>query len=264
MCYTKKTEQMFGVYKVVEGIIMSNSDNAHSMKRTEGLSIEQLINAFNWAKIEGRDYVGSEGNTFCEQIRKQIAVRQDMVIGPSRAYIAPLYVDSKKEELNTFHTFNGYKPKTMLFYNNYCELELLRIAFLLDVLEDDKKWIYDSTKQRIQSNCFGRFCPTGECFETSIAVLRFVATVFSNETEWIEMYMKNITETILSGNKTISYQTKLYFALTLCEIDTEASRKCLGMLAKCIQNLGICVTRGNAQYRMINKQIMKNVYGVIA
>ena len=63
---------MFGLYKVVEGIIMSNSDNAHSMKRTEGLSIEQLINAFNWAKIEGRDSV-SEEDTFCEHIRKQIS-----------------------------------------------------------------------------------------------------------------------------------------------------------------------------------------------
>ena len=151
-----------------------------------------------------------------------------------------------------------------LFYNNYCELELLRIAFLLDVLEENKKWIYDSTKQRIQSNCFGRFCSKGECFETSIAVLRFVATVFPNETEWIAMYLKNITETILSGNKKISYQTKLYFALTLCEIATEESRKCLGMLAKCIRNLEICVIRGNAQYRTINEQIMKNVSCAIA
>jgi len=243
---------------------MTNNDKAHSIKIAEELSLEQLINVFNWANAEGRDSVGSDENTFCEQIRKQIAVRQDMVIKPSRAYIAPFYVYSQKEELNTFHTFNGYKPKTMLFYNNYCELELLRIAYLLNVLDEEKKWIYDSTKQRIQSNCFGRFCPTGECFETSIAVLRFVATVFPNETEWIEMYMKNITETILSGNKKISYQTKLYFALTLGEIDTEASRKCLGMLAKCIQNLGICVSRGNAQYRTINKQIMKKMYGVIA
>ena len=238
-------------------IIMTNNDNVHSMKRKDGLSIEQLINELNRAKIEGRDYVGCEENTFCEQIRKQIDVRQDIVLEPSSAYITPFYVHSKKDELNAFHTFNGYKPKTMLFYNNYCELELLRIAYLLNALEEDKKWVYDSTKQRIQSNCFGRFCPTGECFETSIAVLRFVATVFPNETEWIAMYLKKITETILSGNKKISYQTKLYFALTLCEIDTEESRRYLGMLAKCIQNLGICVTRGNAQYRTINKQIMK-------
>lgn len=255
---------MFGLRKVVAGRIMRNSDNVHSVKRTDDLSLEQLINAFNWAKIEGRDFVECGEDTFCEQIRKQIAVRQDMVIEPSRAYIAPFYVYSKKEDLNSFHTFNGYQPKTMLFYNNYCELELLRIAFLLDVLEENKKWIYDSTKQRIQSNCFGRFCPTGECFETSIAVLRFVATVFPNETEWIAMYLKNITETILSGNKKISYQTKLYFALTLCEIATEESRKCLGMLAKCIRNLEICVIRGNAQYRTINEQIMKNVSCAIA
>lgn len=236
---------------------MTNNDKAHSIKTAEELSLEQLINAFNWANAEDRDYVGCEENAFCEQIRKQIVVRQDMVIEPSRAYIAPFYVYSKKEELNTFHTFNGYKPKTMIFYNNFCELELLRIAYLLDVLEEDKKWIYDSTKQRIQSTCFGGFCPTGECFEASIAVLRFVATVFPDETEWITMYLKNITETILSGNKKISYQTKLYFALTLCEIDTEESRRYLGMLAQCIQNLGICVTRGNIQYRTINKQIMK-------
>lgn len=237
---------------------MKNGDNACLVERTTGLSIEQLINEFNRAAIEGRNLVTSEENTFCEYIRNQIDVQQDIVLEPLRTYIEPFYVYSKKDELKNFHTFNGYKPKTMLFYSNYCELELLRIAYLLHALDEEKKWIYDSTKQRIQSNCFGRFCSKGECFETSIAVLRFVATVFPDETEWIEMYIKNITETILSGNKKIPYQTTLYFAMTLCEIDTEASRNCLGMLAQSIQNLGICVTRGNAQYRTINKQIVNN------
>ena len=224
---------------------------------TKNLSIEQLINEFNRVKLENTELTEREENIFYEQIRTLIDVRKNIVVEPSKAYIEPFYVHSKKAELSTFHTFNGYKPKTMLFYNNYCELELLRIAYKLDALDEDKRWIYDSTKQRIQSNCFGRFCPKGECFETSIAVLRFVATVFSEETEWIAMYLKQITATILSGDKKIAYQTKLYFALTLCEIDTEESRRCLGRLAQCIQSLEICVARGSAQYRMINKQIMK-------
>ena len=224
---------------------------------TKNLSIEQLINEFNRVKLENTELTEREENCLCEQIRTLLDVRQNIVIEPSKAYIEPFYVHSQKAELSTFHTFNGYKPKTMLFYNNYCELELLRIAYLLGVLDEDKRWIYDSTKQRIQSNCFGRFCPKGECFETSIAVLRFVATVFPEETEWIAMYLKQITETILSGDKKIAYQTKLYYALTLCEMDTEEARRCLERLTQCIQSLGICVTRGNAQYQMMNKQIMK-------
>ena len=100
----------------------------------------------------------SEENSFCEYIRNQIDVQQDIVLEPLRTYIEPFYVYSKKDELKNFHTFNGYKPKTMLFYSNYCELELLRIAYLFHALDEEKKWIYDSTKQRIQSNCFGRFC----------------------------------------------------------------------------------------------------------
>ncbi len=232
---------------------MEKNDKVHSIRMTDSLTIEQMINDFNWAKIEGREFVGSEKNTFCEQITMQVDLRQDIVMESTRAYRAPFYVYNRKENLNDFHTFNGYKPKTMIFYSNYCELELLRMAYLLDVLGEDKKWIYENTKQRIQSNCFGRFCPTGECFETSIAVLRFVATIFPEETEWIGMYMKNITVTILSGDKKIPYQTKLYFVQTLYEMDTEASRKYLIMLAQYIQHLEKCVVRGNSHYRTTNE-----------
>lgn len=53
-------EQMFDFRNVVEEIIMTNNDKAHSIKTAEELSLEQLINAFNWANAEDRDYVGCE------------------------------------------------------------------------------------------------------------------------------------------------------------------------------------------------------------
>lgn len=221
-------------------------------------SIEEIIFTFNKAKIESREFSEGEKNEFYEQIAVHIDLKQDIIMKPSKAYHAPFYVCGSKDAMSGFHTFNGYKPKTMLFYSNYCELELLRIAYLLDALGEGANWVYENTKQRIKSNCFGRFCPTGECFEISIAALRFVATIFPEETEWIRMYMKNITETILAGNKRIPYQTKLYFAQTLCEIDTAESRKYLLMLVQCIQHLKNCITRSNPKYQGINGQIMEN------
>lgn len=105
-----------------------------------------MINTFNCAKIEGREFTKSEKNELSEQIVARIDLRQDIVMEPSKAYRAPFYVYSSKDNLNCFHTFNGYKPKTMLFYSNYCELELQTKLYFVQTLyemntEESRKYL---------------------------------------------------------------------------------------------------------------------------
>ena len=78
----------------------------------------------------------------------------------------------------------GMRAKTKLFESNFYLLESIRLLALQD-RKDRLQAVIGDTLTFLRGKCYGQFCPTGECFETSVCVLRFLRAVCPAETEWI-------------------------------------------------------------------------------
>lgn len=188
-----------------------------------GMKATEMINSFHYAQAEQKRFSEEEKEKFMADLEELMDWERSVMPVPEKGIMCPLYMRFGGSVPEGFRTMNGFRPKTMIFYRNYCELELLRAAYLLQPDNPILSAACRQTKKRIRKNCYGRFCPTGECFEISISVLRFVSAVFPEETAWIDMYIINITDVILSGEKKTAYQTELYFLQTLREINSETA-----------------------------------------
>lgn len=78
----------------------------------------------------------------------------------------------------------GMRAKTQLFESNFYLLESIRLL-ALQGRKDRLQAVIGDTLTFLRGKCYGQFCPTGECFETSACVLRFLRAVCPAETEWI-------------------------------------------------------------------------------
>ena len=78
----------------------------------------------------------------------------------------------------------GMRAKTKLFEQNFYLLESVRVLALCGRYEQLKTEI-ERILLMLKSKCYGRFCPTGECYETSVCVLRFLRAVCPQESAWI-------------------------------------------------------------------------------
>jgi len=69
----------------------------------------------------------------------------------------------------------------------FYELEILRLLALLTANNDSVKEMTAQTLARLCTTCFGKENDgVGECFETSLIVLRFLAATAPYETSWIK------------------------------------------------------------------------------
>lgn len=180
-----------------------------------GIKAAEMIDLFHHAETEQREFTEEEKEKFMAVLGELLDWDRSVLLVPDKGIMCPLYLKFGGSIPDGFRTMNGFRPKTKIFYLNYCELELLRAAYLLQPDNPVLLFACEQTKQRIRKNCYGRFCPTGECFEISISALRFISAVFPEEAGWIEIYITNITDTILSGAKNTVCQTELYFFQTL-------------------------------------------------
>ena len=102
-------------------------------------------------------------------------------------YFIPPYNDGKK-----LKTLLKQTPKTHIFSANMYELEILRLLYLLSPNNAEIKKMVTKTLERLKTTCFGYMDDgVGECFDTSLVVLRFLATVAPEETEWIQSRIDN-------------------------------------------------------------------------
>ena len=102
-------------------------------------------------------------------------------------FFIPPYNDGKK-----IKTIYNQTPKTHIFSANMYELEIIRLLYLF---MPDNPTIQDMVVQtltRLKTTCFGTIDDgLGECFDTSLVVLRFLATVAPNDTAWIGSRIDN-------------------------------------------------------------------------
>lgn len=114
----------------------------------------------------------------------------------------------------------GQTPKTKIFAGNMYELEILRLLCLL--APDDPKVLLmrDRTLLRLRSACFGWGDDgVGECFDTSLVVLRFLCAAAPEDEDWIRSRIENYNNH--SGEKKRPWFPLWYFWLCLSEMPLE-------------------------------------------
>lgn len=132
-------------------------------------------------------------------------------------FFIPPYSDGKKLKTILYQT-----PKTHILSANMYELEILRLLYLLDPENEQINYMVNETIKRLKTTCFGYMDDgVGECFDTSLVVLRFLATVAPHDTEWIKSRIDNYNRH--SGDKTRSWFSSWYYWLCLSELPFEAA-----------------------------------------
>ena len=141
---------------------------------------EQLLSARNSPEQARRFYVGVKypGNT-------DTAGRRMYPM-----YFIPSYNDGKK-----YKTVLNQIPKTHILSANMYELEIIRLLHLLSPNHPDVKQMVDGTLARLKTTCFGNDDDgVGECFDTSLVVLRFLATVSPHDIFRLRARMDNFNK----------------------------------------------------------------------
>lgn len=127
-------------------------------------------------------------------------------------YFIPPYNDGKK-----YKTVMTVTPKTHILSANSYELEIIRLLYILAPENIVVKEIVLNTLERLKTTCFGNEDDNiGECFETSLIVLRFLAATAPNETSWIKERVDNFHNHF--GEKHRHWGVKWYFWLCLSEL----------------------------------------------
>ncbi len=130
-------------------------------------------------------------------------------------FFIPPYNDGKK-----YRSVLGQIPATHIFSANLYELEIIRLLVRFAHGEMYTDRITEQTLDRLKTTCFGyQDDGLGECFDTSLVVLRFLAAAAPDETDWIQsridVYHKYYAE------KRRPWQTEWYFRLCLSELPDE-------------------------------------------
>ena len=133
-------------------------------------------------------------------------------------YFIPPYNEGKK-----LKTLFNQTPKTHILSANMYELEILRLLYLLAPLNSDVKQMVTITLERLKSTCFGYGDDgVGECFDTSLVVLRFLATVSPDDTIWIESRITNYNKHV--NEKKRPWYSIWYYWLCLSELQFETAK----------------------------------------
>lgn len=193
----------------------------------EGISSDAALNAHellcktNWELIKGKSFSAKERADISTALLASICKRAAPEAPAPSFTMYPLFFSQSYSSRRRLITINGVMPKTQIFSANHHELEILR---LLALWKSENQAVQDmlvETKERLaRRTCFGRFCAKGECFEASIAALRFLSVAFPEEEEWISMLVENVGREIDNkprGRKRHS-GIVFYYWLTLTDI----------------------------------------------
>jgi hypothetical protein len=77
------------------------------------------------------------------------------------------------------------------------------------------------TLKRLKTACFGNDCTIGECFHSSLLVLRFIAAVVPDDTIWINRLVDKINKHLdekLKGKNRVHGNLQWYYYLCLSEL----------------------------------------------
>ncbi|MCI9552950.1 MAG: hypothetical protein HFE94_05380 [Acutalibacter sp.] len=130
----------------------------------------------------------------------------------------PPYNQGKKVK-----TLMNQTPKTQLFSSNLYELEILRLLCVLGPGLPEAEELKNRTLERLKTTCFGfQDDGVGECFDTALVVLRFLAAAAPEEEAWIQGRLDNFNRHY--GEKKRPWFCLWYYWLCLSELPFERVR----------------------------------------
>lgn len=133
-------------------------------------------------------------------------------------YYVPPYNSGKK-----LKTIFNQTPKTQILSANMYELEVLRLLYLFAPDNDNVQQMVNDTLKRLKTTCYGyQDDGLGECFDTSLIVLRFISTIVPYEKEWINSRIDNYNNHV--HDKKRSWYSKWFFWLCLSEMPFEIAK----------------------------------------
>lgn len=133
-------------------------------------------------------------------------------------FFLPPYNEGKK-----YRTVLNQTPKTHILSSNMYELEILRLLYFLAPNDLEVKSMVQKTLLRLKTTCYGCMDDgVGECFDTSLVVLRFLATVAPYEKEWIQSRIDNYNRHY--GDKKRPSYCVWYYWLCLSELPFDIAK----------------------------------------
>lgn len=137
-----------------------------------------------------------------------------------RQQIVPIFFHPPYNDGMKLKTIFNQTPKTHMFSANMYELEIIRLLQLFSPNNPMVREIVEKTLIRLKSTCFGNSDDgVGECFDLSLVVLRFLATVAPKERLWIKSRIDNYNGHVGDTNR--AWFAKWYFWLCLSELPYE-------------------------------------------
>lgn len=178
------------------------------------------LNDSQQANIVGQLLSARSGERSIESFKKGVKSPEYMVgVGQSNdnRIMYPLFYIPPYNEGKKLKTVLNQTPKTHILSANMYELEILRLLFLLAPENLIVTQMVNKTLERLKTTCFGNQDDgLGECFDTSLVVLRFLGTVAQGETKWIQERIDNYNKHI-NEKKRPSFSL-WYFWLCLSEL----------------------------------------------
>lgn len=134
-----------------------------------------------------------------------------------------------------------------------------------------------NTLQRLKGSCFGNSCTQGECLTTGISVLRFLAVVQPDNTEWIEKLLNPLGVIFLSfgkGQAAIQQGIPMsYLLMAFTDINNEKTKKLIMQkkewLLELLRRGRITGKLSNGKisegdtYNLMGKYIIRNALGTL-
>ncbi|MDE6763150.1 MAG: hypothetical protein K2J73_05680 [Oscillospiraceae bacterium] len=188
-------------------------------------------------------------------------------------YYIPPYNGNKKLRL-----IQGYLPKTNILYANHYELEVIRLLFMFASDNEKVNEMVESTLQRLKNTCFGNSCTQGECVATGISVLRFLAAVRPDDSEWIDKLLNPLGDMFLSfGSGQAAVQKGIplsYLLMAFTDINSEKTRYLITQKKEWLLDLlrrgwitgklsNGKISEGDS-YNLMGKYIIRNAIGTLS
>lgn len=169
-------------------------------------------------------------------------------------YFLPPYNDNKKYE-----TVIPMSPKTHILSMNAYEMDIMRLLHLFAPKNPTVRDLVSGTIKRLKTTCFGGACMEGECFHTTLPVLRFLTAANRDDKAWMNRLVTKI-------HKGIDRQYKGnaigYYCLCLSELPYDVAEQGLlkyknYMLEKLAKSVPMTTER-NKLYQPALYYVMRN------
>ena len=187
-------------------------------------------------------------------------------------YYIPPHNGNKKLRL-----IQGYLPKTNILYANHYELEIIRLLYMFTPKNQIVDEMVKNTLRRLKGSCFGNSCTQGECLATGISVLRFLAKVHPDDTEWMDKLLNPLGAVFLSfGNGQAAIQQGIpmsYLLMAFTDINNEKTKELIMQKREWL--LGLLrrgwitgklsngrISEGDT-YNLMGKYIIRNAIGTL-